>query len=648
MAMTPEQKKHFYKKLFRLMWIVVAQLCIFIFACSWLGEEITRECISFNSFLTEMINAEPRISTTVVTLMATALSLASGALLGHSVKEATRHMLWKPRTMIEVSAGVALVEGSFWFKRKHIWLSLAVLFVYGVLQLLVTGWTTLLAPTVVSCRSRLDGIELNITSPEFSQSLAIQLGTFASNIMRDDAFPLLDVGGSVSGISAAGISFGMPGIINFNQAKYNLSTRGILPVIQSFAGATAPPSSSNGTRLQFSGGATIVNNTISAGPQGSMSNWFGIQTNYTVDQQGITADINCQAADNNTLNLNLNLTNSNTTISVNSPGSPSASTLVVWNSTAYCNTSSIAYQQYYTSTNASSQPADSSGPGFLPTVVCPGHINGSDVYSRFVIATQGFDKYAFLPSTVCEVIPIVTTTRVNYINGGTIDPAEIISSQEFASSDTDLLFYLASVVNYHARNSQGLSNNFIGDTLYAVYSGRYNTPIGSNASQVYRELEDYWRGVIEFSATFLRAGYSTEGAFPGGGIPSDMTSSYNGTMSVLTVGWANRGPIYIFSILPLGIVTLLTMMATVYSLIKAAQDPDKQTSFDISNTFHLIMASAEGSTAGGLTSALHGFDDAGLIKNEKVRIRLVEPDEGHRKMFVAEPTQKEEHLDHEP
>jgi hypothetical protein len=100
-------------------------------------------------------------------------------------------------------------------------------------------------------------------------------------------------------------------------------------------------------------------------------------------------------------------------------------------------------------------------------------------------------------------------------------------------------------------------------------------------------------------------------------------------MSMVTMGWANRGPIYIFSILPLGIVTLLTMIAAIYSLVQSwneRHDPKKRTSFDVSDTLHLIMASAEG----GLASKLSGFDEQGLIENEKLRINLTElPD--HRK-----------------
>ncbi|KAF8841341.1 hypothetical protein BDN67DRAFT_967390 [Paxillus ammoniavirescens] len=624
---------YFARKLIRFVGIVVAQLLILTFASSWLAVEIEQQCISFNGFLTQMIVAQPRISTTVVTLMATALSLASTALFCLSVKEAMRHFLWKPRPLVEVSAGVALVKGSHIFRPEYLKLTLITWIAFGVLKLLVTGWTTLLAPTLVSCYYDLAGTELSITSPAFSQLLAVELNAYAPTIIHDDSFPIIDVGGSVSGIAAAGVSFGMPGIVNFNEAKYNLSTGGLLPVVQSFAGSTTPPGT-NGTRLQFSGGVTSVNTTISRGSSSSSpKDWLGIQRNFTVYQQGITADITCQTAASSQL---LNFTNTNITLDVTPPGSTSpAYTLIAWNSTADCNTSSTTTQQYVTWANASGQP-DVSGTGFLPTIVCPGHVNASDVYSRFVIATQGFYKYDFVPYTVCEVTPLITTTRVDYTAGGIINASEIISNQTFSSSDTYLLFYLAGVANYHARNSQGLMNNIIGDTLYSVYSGEFNTTISNNTNEVFRELENYWRGVIEFAATFLRAGYSAQGAFQDG-IPSNMTSPLNGTMFVLTMGWANRGPIYIFSILPLGIVTLLTVMTAIYSLVqswKERHDPWKQTSFDASDTLHLIMASAEG----GLTSKLWGFDRTGLIANEKIQVQLTELQGNRKELSVVTST----------
>ncbi|KIJ12338.1 hypothetical protein PAXINDRAFT_14816 [Paxillus involutus ATCC 200175] len=440
-------------------------------------------------------------------------------------------------------------------------------------------WTTLLAPTLVSCYYDVQGTELNMTSPAFSHLLGIELDAYSPSMIHDASFPIIDVGGPVSGIAAAGVSFGMPGIINFNEAKYNLSTGGLLAAIRNFAGSHIPPGS-GGTRLNFSGGTTIANARPTHGSSGSIRDWFGVQRNFSMYQQGITADINCYAAA--TSSQVLNFTNVNTTIPVTLPGNASLPySLVVWSSTATCNTSSTATQQYVTWANASGQP-DPAATGFLPTVVCPGHRNASDVYSSFVIATQGFYKYDFLPSTICEVTPLVTTTRVDYTDGGIINASQIISTQSFSPNDTYFLFYLAGVTNYHARNSQGLMNNIIGDTLYSTYSAAYMTPISDNTTAVYRELEDYWRGVIEFTATFLRAGYSAEGAFRGG-IPNNMTSPINGTMTMLTIGWANRGPIYMFSVLPIAIVTVLTVIAAIYSFPHSCKEqhlPHQQTSFD--------------------------------------------------------------------
>jgi hypothetical protein len=93
------------------------------------------------------------------------------------------------------------------------------------------------------------------------------------------------------------------------------------------------------------------------------------------------------------------------------------------------------------------------------------------------------DRYAFVPYTICEVTPLITTTRVDYTAGGIINASdsEIISNQTFSPDNTYLPFYLAGVANYHARNSQGLMNNIIGDTLYSIYSS-------NNTDEVYKEL----------------------------------------------------------------------------------------------------------------------------------------------------------------
>jgi hypothetical protein len=113
-----------------------------------------------------------------------------------------------------------------------------------------------------------------------------------------------------------------------------------------------------------------------------------------------------------------------------------------------------------------------------------------------------------------------------------------------------------------------------------------------------------------------------------------MSAAVNGNMTMITMGWANRGAIYTFSILPLGIVTILTMMAVIYSLVqswKERHDPHKRTSFDVSDTLHLIMASAQG----GLAADLSGFDAQGLKENEGIRVQLTELPDHKKKLDVG-------------
>ncbi|KIK94963.1 hypothetical protein PAXRUDRAFT_11731 [Paxillus rubicundulus Ve08.2h10] len=202
----------------------------------------------------------------------------------------------------------------------------------------------------------------------------------------------------------------------------------------------------------------------------------------------------------------------------------------------------IATQQYVTWASPSGQP-NIEGTSFLPSVVSPAtaQLNSSEAINRFGLSSlprKGY-KYQFLLPTICEVIPLITSIRVDYTDGGIIiNASQTTPSRTFAPNDTHLLFDLSTVANEHAQKSQG----------------EFNTPISNNTEKVYRELEDYWRGAIEFAATFPRAAYSAEGALQGR-TPSNMSSPVNGTMLMVTMGWVNRGPIYIFSILPLGIVT---------------------------------------------------------------------------------------------
>jgi hypothetical protein len=163
-------------------------------------------------------------------------------------------------------------------------------------------------------------------------------------------------------------------------------------------------------------------------------------------------------------------------------------------------------QQYLLLANSTNQ-ADVQGSGFLPSVICPGQRNPSDeTFQKFrefdteeylllssqplrptVIATQGYYKYSFLPSTVCEVTPLLTTVLVSY-SSGIIDASNIVDSRPFDNTTSPLLLFIAGIANYEGRQVQGTLTNSIGDALYSIYIAGGGPPIENNTQQVYQEL----------------------------------------------------------------------------------------------------------------------------------------------------------------
>ena len=90
----------------------------------------------------------------------------------------------------------------------------------------------------------------------------------------------------------------------------------------------------------------------------------------------------------------------------------------------------------------------------------------------------GLGKYNFLTTTVCEVVPSLTTVNVTY-NGGIISVDRVGTSSDLSGvSNLPLSQYIASVIDYQAGSNQAPTKNTIGDFL---------TAYGTNAT-LYTEL----------------------------------------------------------------------------------------------------------------------------------------------------------------
>ncbi|KAG2035530.1 hypothetical protein BDR03DRAFT_1093153 [Suillus americanus] len=601
--------------------IISSQVIILAFGYGFLGAVLYYEILSPPDRVVDLWIHHPEQLTMVVTLIATVFSVINSILFAFSIKQALRHWMSQPISLVYLSAGVALSKGSFIWKPKHWLLTILTLFVFGVLRLLTAGWTTLLTPTYLLRPIQMQGTELDITGTAFSTLLLEEYQKQGFADIQGNSFEILDIGGMLSGVSAAGYIYGLPGTFNFNGAKYNISTQGIVPTIEDYSGSDGVPDA-NHVRLGFSGGNVTVDMGPILGKHTSMPISQGYSRNYSMLQQGLTANVSCRAINSSQTQYVWNTTNSSIIYTNPAPVNDSINGLRLWNVTANCGANMPMAQQYVTLVDASGN-ASVSGSGFLPSVVCPGPTDMNQTYTSFTILSQGFYKYNFLNATVCEVIPLLTTVRADYTNE--LISSEVISSTPFGPENVQILSFIAGVAKFQSIGSQGLKSSAIGDTLYSIYSSTTNTSITDNLgsqAQVYSELEAYWRGVVEFSATFLRSGFMAVGSFPDNTIPDYLSSPVNGTMYISTIGWTSQSLTYLLAILPITIITIFTSVCALYSIWQAwEEDSGYKTRFDASNTLHLIMASAAGSPT------LQNFNKEGIIANDNEKVKLVVSDQ---------------------
>ncbi|KAG1898649.1 uncharacterized protein F5891DRAFT_1043214 [Suillus fuscotomentosus] len=579
-----------------LLFTIFGQTVILGFAWGFAGAILYTGVLALPDNVVRLIEEHPTVLTLIVTLIATALSITTSMFFTFALKEALRHHLSGPSiTLFKLRTAIALSRPTWVLRRKFLKLSLLTLVVYAMVTFLNTSWSTLLLPTLVEWPVVTFGTELDLGSAAFVNQLSTDLNVENANTVQAPAYEILNVLTLLSGIAAVDIQGGVEtsSMFSFNGVSYNQSTGGILPAIQEYSGSSAPPGSAVG--LAFTGGQVPVNTSFNWGHLGRDAGTQGISKNYSITQQGLTANVSCQPIDRSQNGFSV------TPYSV--PGATGFdNSFITWVAVANCsgNINSITS---FTVGNANGQ-ADNATEGLLPTVVCPSPQNSTAFNPyKFDIFMSGLYKYSFLPTIVCEVTPYLTTVNVTY-NGGIISVDRIAESSGSTSSPNfPLSQYIATVMNYQASSNQAVVKNTVGDFLTA-----YGT---SNVSVMYSELEDYWRGIAEFSSTQLRSGYSASG------VPSNMARSTSGTMYIETYGWRSRSRTFILLLVVITLIWLATVLAAGYSLVQekiTASDP----SFDFSDPVDLIIAAS----GGRLGSQLHDEDDEEEHHSEDVVIRF--------------------------
>ncbi|KAG1738295.1 hypothetical protein EDD22DRAFT_852087 [Suillus occidentalis] len=395
-------------------------------------------------------------------------------------------------------------------------LTMVVILIATVISVATTMWTIILTPTYFLWPIQLNGSELDMSGSAFSALLH----------ERDNSFEVIDIGSMLSGVAAAGYTFGVPKIFKFQRSKIQHIHSGDCAHDQRVF------------RLEWSPGYQWYSSWFLRWKRYNQHDRDTAKTRSLVCSSRLWHELfHVAAGTDSRCRLRAHQLESTPFHYGSSPMEYQCKLVSLLRTPVT--------QEYVTMVDASGN-GSSSGSGFLPSVICPGPMTINQTYTSFLIFTQGFDKYNFLNASVCEVI------------------------QKLPS-------FIAGVAKYQANNSQGLVSSTIGDTLYSTYTSMTNGSINGTIDQmdVYLELEEYRRGVVEFSATFLRSGFMAMGSFS--------------EQPLFPSQWYN-----------------------------AWKYGNQRLTFDASNTLHLIMA------AGGPSLELAGFDQRGILANEGVEVRLYE------------------------
>ncbi|KAG1728077.1 hypothetical protein EDB19DRAFT_167647 [Suillus lakei] len=539
-----------------------------------------------------LITEYPTVLTLIFTVISTILSVTITALFSIAVKHALSHYITQPLSLVELHTAIALTRPQPLLRWNHRRLSLITLVIVGLITLLNSSWTTLLLPTRLTWSVNIEGKDLDLGSSAFDAKLGRDFYYSSSQTFKN-FLNIMGIISPMSGISAthSAVAGGDDSVFAFNGVSYSKSSSGILPAVEEFAGTSL---SSNNTGLDYYGGK-VTTPVLDHGNS-------GLARNYTVTQQGLSASITCRALDPNDPQYSMSIQTNDS--AVGSYG------IMFWNVTATCplgDTHSIW-------ATVDLQPNNGNyTTGLLGILVCPNPTLGTTSNATsFDIFLQGQGGYNFLNATICNVAPYVASFDVTYNNGNisTDQPRDV---QPFQHNSVNVTGFIMMVVWELSIYSQTIYDNPLGQLLQL-------NGINLATRSAYEVLEDYFRGVVEFSATYLRSAYSAEGAataMPALYSDESAFKSLNGTMFVTTYGWYIGHPTYVYLLAVFTVIWTITVSAAGYSLIQGRTR--SRALFDASNPVHLMMASS----AGGLEN-LAGFHPDGAQNNDNVRVRLLD------------------------
>ncbi|KAF7372527.1 hypothetical protein MVEN_00114800 [Mycena venus] len=472
-------------------------------------------------------------------------------------------------------------------KLKLTALSLAVIVATGAQT---AGWNNLITPEVLDFTFSIKGQELDLSSTLLQSMLTGDSYNYC--VFNTSMLPAFKVGQTDSGYAAVNLDLNFPVLLTLLGQSFLGSTGGILPL--TFVDI---PSGSLFTNITTLPAALSIPGVLPS----------GISTEYSITQQGYTADVSCTFQ-----NLTRDSTPSlqfETKPLEDEDGNESPISTVIMSS-------DCEGPVFPDGTSFNSQSVDTildDQSGYVLMVAC-GVSGGS-----YTLIFSGGGLYDLIGTTVCTLTPKITKVSVDYSyddspNSTTID-AETPSRESPDVNGPAGLSAVATIYNM-MYFSQGRQTNIVGDQLRSLI---LNGNLDDTAS-VLPVMEEYIRGVTEYSGSVFRACLSVTGQDApvfAAGVPNTLTiPTSKGSVDIEFVGWKISASTSWVQI-PGTVIAIATIYIVVAGVARHAGN-QKGKAFDPGNALDLVSASA----IGGLSNIFTGTEKDRLKEAEDVHVVL--------------------------
>ncbi|KAF8153590.1 hypothetical protein K438DRAFT_2026700, partial [Mycena galopus ATCC 62051] len=452
------------------------------------------------------------------------------------------------------------------------------------------GWSNLITPQLLDFTSSITGQELDLSSTLLQTMLTG--ASYKSCVFDSSNNPAFVVGQTESGYAAVNENLNLPVSLTLLGQSFFTSTGGILPLTL----VDVPTSSSFPNNTTLPAAFSIPGVLPSA-----------LSSEYSITQQGYTADVSC-TFQNLTGDSTSSLQFEKTPLEDEDGNDQLISSVIM---SSDCNGPMLP-----NGTPFNSQTVDTfvgNGSGSVLMVACGG--SGQSYTLIFV----GAGIYDFIQTMVCTLTPKITKVSVDYSYDDDSPNSTTIEIGKYYGGSPDLdgpagLSAVTTIYNM-MHFSQGEQTNVVGDQLYSSILNNLDDP-----ASILPVMEDYIRGVTEYSGSVFRACLSVTGQdapFLAAGVPQTLTiPTSKGSFDIEFVGWEISTSTSWVQI-PGTLIAIATIYIVLAAVARHAGD-QKGKAFDPANALDLVSASA----IGGLSDIFTGTREARVKEAEGVQVVL--------------------------